>query len=450
MTQRDVGRPDSPSMASRPSDESYQTHVVRGGEFHLLDYIKVLHKRRRTAMTVFLVVVLTGVVYTFTQTPIYEARARLLIEIDNPNVVQFQQVLEENASRTSDYRETQYQLLQSRSLIRRTLDQADLWDDQVFLGATQHGGFSVTRMISDGTGTLISLAGQGLQFLLQTPSPLNTGEWDEGEETLADSRAIDVFLHGFSATPVRSSRLVDISYRSTHPRLAATVINTHADAFIDQNLEFQFLTSRDATDWLGEQLTEQRRVVEESEVALHRYREEHDAVSLEDRENIVVQRLAELSAAHTRARTEVIAKEASYRQLEAIESNPDAIDALPAVVSNRFIQEVRAEVAGLRRQRAELAENLGVRHPDMIKVESATATAEARLQIEIDKVAESIRNEFRAAQAQERSLARELDLQKNESLAMNEMGIGYGVLARDAESNRQIYGNSSGPVECWH
>ena len=75
----------------------------------------------------------------------------------------------------------------------------------------------------------------------------------------------------------------------------------------------------------------------------------------------------------------------------------------------------------------------------MIKVESATATAEARLQIEIDKVAESIRNEFRAAQAQERSLARELDLQKNESLAMDEMGIGYGVLARDAESNRQIY-----------
>ena len=486
MTQFKEDATGSSRMPVNPPGDPYHADVSDGDEVHVLDYVKVLHRRRWIVLTVFVVVVLTAVVYAFTQTPIYEARARLLIEIGNPNVVEFQQVLEEDAYYNSDYHATQYELLRSRSLVRQTLDELDLWNDPAFLGMTESTEFSATAAISGAVGTVTSLVAQGIRLVLPAPAPMtgDASEWEQDEESLAESGAIGVFLGGFAAGPVRSTRLVDISYRSAYPRLAARVINTHADIYINQNLEFQFLTSQDATDWLGEQLTDQRRAVEESEarctlfistahtranlefqfltsqdatdwlgeqltdqrraveeseVALHRYRREHDAVSLEDRENIVVQRLAELSAAHTRAKTEVIARESTYRQLEAIASDPDAIDALPAVVSNRFIQEVRAEVASLHRQRAELSENLGARHPEMIKVQSAIVVAEAGLQIEIDKVAQSVRNEFLSAQAQERSLARELDLQKNEALAMNEMGIGYGVLARDVESNRQIY-----------
>ena len=441
MTQFKEDATGSSRMPVNPPGDPYHADVSDGDEVHVLDYVKVLHRRRWIVLTVFVVVVLTAVVYAFTQTPIYEARARLLIEIGNPNVVEFQQVLEEDAYYNSDYHATQYELLRSRSLVRQTLDELDLWNDPAFLGMTESTEFSVTAAISGAVGTVTSLVAQGIRLVLPAPAPMtgDASEWEQDEESLAESGAIGVFLGGFAAGPVRSTRLVDISYRSAYPRLAARVINTHADIYINQNLEFQFLTSQDATDWLGEQLTDQRRAVEESEAALHRYRREHDAVSLEDRENIVVQRLAELSAAHTRAKTEVIARESTYRQLEAIASDPDAIDALPAVVSNRFIQEVRAEVASLHRQRAELSENLGARHPEMIKVQSAIVVAEAGLQIEIDKVAQSVRNEFLSAQAQERSLARELDLQKNEALAMNEMGIGYGVLARDVESNRQIY-----------
>ena len=103
-------------------------------ETHLLDYLKVLSKRRWTAVAVLLVVFLAATVYAFARTPIYEARVRLMIEVDNPNIVQFQQVREER--QLDDYYETQYQLLQSRSLVRETLDELDLWDDRDFLGVT--------------------------------------------------------------------------------------------------------------------------------------------------------------------------------------------------------------------------------------------------------------------------------------------------------------------------
>ena len=126
-------RPSSRASANPPGDP-YQADVYAGEETHLLDYVKVLHKRRGTVVAVFLTVVLSTVVYAFTQVPIYEARTRILIETGNQNIVQFQQVLEEQSSNyQDDYYETQYQLLQSRSLIRLTLDQLDLWNDPVFV-----------------------------------------------------------------------------------------------------------------------------------------------------------------------------------------------------------------------------------------------------------------------------------------------------------------------------
>src|ERR1700752_2851252 len=64
-------------------------------EIHLTDYLKVLYRHRYIGATAFLLVVLSTVLYTFTATPIYEARAQLLIEAENPNVVSFKEVIDQ-------------------------------------------------------------------------------------------------------------------------------------------------------------------------------------------------------------------------------------------------------------------------------------------------------------------------------------------------------------------
>ena len=70
-------------------------------------------------------------VYTFTATPVFEARTRLLIESDNPNVLNFQEVIDEQGTK-ADYYQTQYNILQSRALARKTLDNLQLWGDTRF------------------------------------------------------------------------------------------------------------------------------------------------------------------------------------------------------------------------------------------------------------------------------------------------------------------------------
>jgi capsular exopolysaccharide synthesis family protein len=238
---------------------------------------------------------------------------------------------------------------------------------------------------------------------------------------------------------IRNSRLVDVAFVTPDPLLSARVANAHAAAYIDQNLEFRFLASREATDWLASRMGEQREQVEASEEALQRYREETGAVPLEDRQNIVVQRLADLNAAHTRARTERIEREATYNQVRSLQRNREALDTLPVVLSNVFIQQQKTELAQLQRQQAQMTEKLGERHPDMIKMATAIEQTQARIDAEIQKVIQALRNDYLAAQANERSLQMVLEQQRQEAQELNRASIQYGALQRDADSNRELF-----------
>ena len=421
-------RPDAPAAPSGRRDDRHYASPSEEREVHLLDYVRVLYKRRWLAATVFLLVVGTVAVYTFTATPIFEAKTRLLIESDERNVVSFEQVVDENAARP-DYYQTQFNILQSRALARKTMDDLNLWEHPAFGGAT-----------AEPKEESFSLWGS-IKGIFASPADETVAEnaIPAADETAAQSSAIDAFLGGLEISPIRNSRLVDIRYRSPDPQLATRAANALAKNYIEQNLEYKFLASQEASDWLTERLSEQRKEVENAELALQQYREQNDAISLEDSENIVVQKLADLNAAVTRAKTQRIEKEALYNQLRASQSNPAALDTFPAILSNSFIQQQKAEIARLQREQAQLSEKLGDKHPEMQRVTAALEISQSRLKGEIAKVVQAVRSEYQAALAQENNLTVALNQQKGEALAMNRKAIDYTVLRRDVESSRQIY-----------
>jgi succinoglycan biosynthesis transport protein ExoP len=400
--------------------------VVNDGvdDVHLLDYLKVLYIRRWTVGTVFLVIFLGVLVYTFTVTPRYEARTRLLIESDDPNVVSFKEVIEEGASK-ADYYQTQYTILESRALARKTIDTLGLWRSPLL----QDSRWEIDGIFGRAASSVWTALGH-------ERGPVRS----EGiTETLAQSRVIDRFLEQLTIAPIRNSRLVDVKFRSSDPDVATRVANVLARAYIDQNLDYKFGASKEATSWLEDRLAEQRAQVEKAEAALQQYREQHDAIPLEDRENIVVQKLGDLNAAVTKAKTERLQKEAVYRQITAIGNNQAALDTFPAILANQFIQQQKSELANLQREQAQLADKLGDRHPEMIKIQSAIQTAQAKLQGEIANVGQAIRTEYEAALTQERGLIAALDQQKLEAQSMNRKAIEYSVLDRDVKSSRQMY-----------
>jgi succinoglycan biosynthesis transport protein ExoP len=408
-----------------PPAYGYGSNIL-GKDVHVSDYVRVLYKRRWAALTAFLIVVLSVSVYTFTATPIYEARVQILIEKEATNVVTFKEAYEQNQI-TDDYYQTQYKILQSRTLARRTIDTLKLWD---------HPQFNPKPDDSLAVGKIAMVPIALVSGWFRSSRPMDAPLPDESK---VQSSTIDRFLNDLTVAPIRNSRLVDVKFESPNAALSAAVANALAKSYIEQNLEFKFLSSKEASDWLGDRLGEQRKQVATSEQALQRYREQTDAVSLEDKQNIVVQKLSDLNAAVTRAKTERIQKEAAYNQIRTLQNDRAALDTFPAILSNTFIQQQKGELADLQRQQAQLSDKLGPNHPDMVKLSSAIRAAESRIQGEIAKVVQAMRNDYQQTVAQEQSLTNALEQQKNDALALNRKGIEYGVLARDAASNRQIF-----------
>ena len=411
-----------PASSTATPSSGYGSDLGGGHDMHVTDYLRVVYKRRWTALTTLCTVLLSISIYTFTATPMFEARVQILIEKENANVVTFKEAFEQNQI-TDDYYQTQYKILQSRALARRTIDELKLWN---------HPRLNP----SDGGMALLSAP---VAWVSSWFRRTQTAEPPLPDETKGQSMAIDRFLRDLTVSPIRNSRLVDVKFRAPDAALSASVANALAKGYIEQNMEFKFTASKDASDWLTGQLREQRKQVEASEQAVQQYREQTDAVSLEDKQNIVVQRLAELNAAAMKAKTERIQKEAAYNQIRALQKDRSGLDAFPAILSNTFIQQQKGELADLQRQQAQLSEKLGPRHPDMMRLALAIQTAEAKIQGEIAKVVQSLQNDYQQAQAQERSLTAALEQQKNDALDLNRKGIQYGVLARDAASNRQIF-----------
>ena len=394
-------------------------------DLSLVHYLQVLYRRRYIAASAFLSVVVLVALHTFTATPIYEASTRILIEREDPNVVSFKQVLDQSTL-TDDYYETQYAILHSRGLARRSLAVLNLWNHPAF---NPEPKFSIRGFLMKPVDLVVGLF---------APPPV---ELPDSGETAEQTAVIDRFLGSLEVSPVRYSRLVDVTFRSTDPAVAARAANVLAEQYISQTIELRSNTTKDASVFLEQQLAEQRTKLEASERALQAYRERTDSVSLEDRQNIVVQKLQELNAAVTRANTARIQKEAAYNQVKAAQNDPKAIESLPLILSNQFVQQQKTELAQLQRQRAQLSEKLGPNHPDMVKVNIAIQNAEAKLRAEVAQIVDSSRSEYEAAVSEERTLTASLDRQKQEAQSLNRSGIQYGVLERDATANRQMFGS---------
>jgi capsular exopolysaccharide synthesis family protein len=409
-------------------------------EKHVMDYVRVVYRRRWIALPVFLIVFVVGAVNALREIPIYQARVQMILQKDAPNAARLDQVFQAESSwYDSEFIQTQFRILQSRTLARRTIDSMNLWTvPKLGNGPDPKPQISFTSYLWRGVYFVIDLVQKPFS---EAPPAAVVNERPKAVdgETAAQSFRIDEFLGGLGVVPVRNSQIVEIHYTSSDPEFAAQAANAVAKAYIQQTTEFKFSTSKDAADWLSDRLAEQRKAVEASESALQAYKEKNGGVAITDgANNIVVQRLTELNSALTKAKTERINKEAAYNQLKAAQA-AGTLDSFPTVLSNEYIQKLRTDLTDLQRQQAQLADRYGERHAEVIKNRTAIQAADAKLRGELGKIVESVHSEYQAALGEEQSLQSALDAQKSEALSLNRKGIEYSVLQREADSNRQIY-----------
>src|SRR5262245_51916499 len=129
-------------------------------EKHVLDYLRVVYRRRWIALPVFLVLFVIGAVNALRQTPVYQAHAQLLIQKDSPTVARLDQIFEaQDTWSESDFYQTQFRMLQSRTLARRTIDAMKLWNvPRLGNGPIPKAEISLTGFFWQGVGYVVGYA----------------------------------------------------------------------------------------------------------------------------------------------------------------------------------------------------------------------------------------------------------------------------------------------------
>jgi len=423
--------------ANGPGDQrAPQSHSSGSNNVHLLDRLAALFRHRKIAGAAFAIVVGVMMLQTYSKIPLYRASARVMIQDEratasvgtlNANDPVFWQDPEQ-------FYNTQYSIMSSRGLAKRVVHKLNLQQHALFNGTApqSRGPLSVVREARQTLGSTV-------RSLFKSADTTAAAEAPAPDESAIESGLIGQLLAGVEIVPQRQTRLVEIVYTSPDPTFAALAATTLADEYAQQNLDLRLETINKNLAFLGEEVAKQETKVAESEEAMAGYRERQNALSLEDRQNIVVARLNTLNDTATKARTTRLQKEATYKQVKSIDPKSDAADAYPVIATNPGVMEAKTRLNDLMADKARLASRYLPGHPDLIKVEGQIDSARAALVAQRSRVIESARNDYEAAIHEERSFSGQLESQKGAAMDLDRKSGAYLVLQRQAETNRQVY-----------
>lgn len=398
---------------------------------HFRDYLHVIQKFRWTVISSFFIVVFSVAIIDFTAQPVYQATAKMIIEKDNPNIVSIQEVMSIDASGT-DYYQTQYKIIESRTVAREVIKRLQLDQSKEFFpDPADHFLANLLRPLSE----KITSWRTSLKELL------NKQKEAAQENHTIDAELVDDFIEQISVEPIRNSRLVDINFEAKDPVLAMAIANTISEAFIDHSLTTRLHAIKDALDWLNERITKERIRVEDAEKKLQNYREKHKIITefSGEVETVTAQKLAEINTQVVDAESARVEAETKYKQALRLQDNPLISASIPEVLNNPLIQQIKKIEVDLYTHTSELSKKYGRQHPKMKAAEIELETLQNRRANEVRRIIDSLHNEYEVRLAREKSLKKALADQKNEALILNKKAIEYGVLKREAEGAREMY-----------
>lgn len=360
------------------------------------------------------------------KTLIYATTATLLIERKAPQLADIQQMLSEPFDTDQqNYYKTQYEILKSKSLAAQVIQKHHL--EPIFTPAGPKPESRLSRWVKQA----VSWVKTQLHWPeAPAPSPQRRRVHAHG----VPAGWIHAYRSMLTIKPIERTHLVRIMFRAADPDLAARLANAHAETYIERGPRLRVQAKHEAQAFLADKLGELQERVEKSEVALNDYRRSKGILSPAAKDNLVVVRLADLNQRLTEAEADRIGLEAQIRLIRGRD-----YEAIPAVVSSPLIRSFKEQLLRLEGEYADLLTKYKPGHPNLTPFKAQLARIQQRLEQEVRQIVAGIESAYLTAQAKERKLRGLMEKQKTETLSLKDASVDYAILAREADTNRQLY-----------
>ncbi len=395
------------STILRPAD----AEADEGG-LDLLKYWHVIVKRKWTVLSVFVLVLLTGMMMTMLTTPIFRATATLQIERQASRVVNVPGIAPTESPLDFEFYETQFQLLRSRSMAEKVAADLDP-EDPVFAVMSAPSPFAKL-----------------MQLIMGFASPsTDTVDVEQRRQQL-----VNLVRGGLSIEPVAKSRLVRINFDSPDGALSAKIANAVSTGFIESNMERRIDNSAYAREFLEDRLEQVKLKLQDSEQALADFAQAEQIVNVGDRRSMRAAELESLNAALTSARQERIEAEARLRQ-----SSGANVYSHPMMMQNEGIQALRSTRNKLDAEYREKLLTFKPGYPAMQQLKRQITEIDKALETEVGLIKTGVSAIYQAALDKETMLKEQVDLLTKDMLSTQGRTSSMTLLEREVETNRQLY-----------
>ena len=403
----------------------YET-IEKRKEVNLLEYWQVITKRKWVIMVFAVVVTLSVGIKTFNTVPVYKATTTLLIEEEASKVLSIEDEFGYRRQMTDlRFFNTQIKLLTSKSLAERVARKMNL-PARPELSTDQKPKKSLITAAKN----LISFKWIKLKKKSKSSNPGNSNPLIPLNPYSRMARAVQSSIE---VSPVRETKLVEVSYRSIYPVLCADIVNTLVEEFIDFSVEKRYETTQQASDFLSEEIDNLREDLAAKERELQRYGQEKKLFFLSDKESATISKFADLTRAYTKSQIDCVKAEASYRELKELD-----VDSQPQFVRNPMIQILKTEYTRMRNEYREKGEIYKSDYPVMVTLRTKLDSMKSELGIEITKAVDEAERAYRSAQKEKASLKNMLEAHKADVIRMNSNAILYNSIKIEVENKRNL------------
>jgi polysaccharide biosynthesis transport protein len=408
----------------------------------LLDLWAIMRHRRVWIGTIMLVFVAASITASILSTRRYQATGEIQVQKDSSDALGLDSLMENATGGAGDALDanvtlqTHAKVLESQTLALQVINQLHLANTSDFQPRFNPFGW---------------LAGLLNPKEMADPSAVSLEASPRKRDWV-----FGVFKRNTKIVPVPGTRLIEVSYTSPDPKIAAAAVNQLIASLIDYNFQTRYTATSQTSEWLGKQLSDLRADSEGLQVRVAELQRNSGVFTFggEDIEgkgiaySTVLDQLQQATAHFAQAESNRVIKGALYEAAKA--GDPEMIaglsssslmgDASPAVGNSlALIQALRAQEATQKGQISEVGAKFGAAYPKLDEMRANLTSIQQSIHAEQDRLEKQTKSEFVVSQQVEEHMRAIFSQQKQDAEAMNNKAIQYQMVRQEAEQSTGLY-----------
>ncbi|HVJ07680.1 MAG TPA: polysaccharide biosynthesis tyrosine autokinase [Acidisarcina sp.] len=330
-------------------------------------------------------------------TPIYRAAAQIQLTQDSANQFRLDQTGGGDSYIDSARLETEIQILRSSTLALETIQSLNL---------DQNNDFA--------------------------PHPPGRA-WDLSKR-LDRHALISTFQAGLTATRSGHTNILEISFLSPNPALAAQICNRLIDNYVEHNFKDNYQATEQVSKWLQAQLGELQRRLQASQEHMLSMQNQIGIVGIDQTQSIALARLEGLNNDLTKVESDRMMQEARLIAMKS--SSPAVLDTLS---NDQVISQLRARRTQLADEYSAMHAKYGDANPRIVSLRAEMAQVDQAIRDSENTILKHAEKEVEASSRNEANLKAQLDAEKQRAYDTNSKVVEYSLARREYESNRTLY-----------